>query len=194
MTNKEKVEKQKLVINKKFNDYFKNVEETLQDRSIQATIEEIGEYSDLINNSKKSKSTDKLKAKQKENFSFISEKYVEEYEEIYGKLREDENWMFMASTYFSVGEGHSTCLMVTQALPCSEDYTEDQTELTTTQAHRAIKEFHQEFGTVSLHTLGFHTREAFFEKYSIMIPYSLIKLKDKPCTLTFKTKLQYNFP
>ena len=194
MTDKEKVEKPRFVMNKKFNDYFKNVEISSQKKSIQTTIEELGEYSDLINNSKKSKSIDNLKSKQEENLSFISEKYIEEHEENYGKLREDENWMFMASTYFNVGEGHSTCLMVTQALPSSEDYTNDQSELTTTQAHRAVREFYLEFGAVSLHTLGFHTRETFFEKYSIMIPYSLIKLKDKPCTLTFKTKLQYNFP
>jgi hypothetical protein len=192
-------EENKVIISKKFEDYFKKVEDSLQRKSIQTVIDDIDEYPNILANTEGVESIDKLNAKHKENFTLASEKYIEEYEEIYGKMREDEKWIFMASTYFARGEGHITCLLMTQALPCDDDYDSslqdvEGTKLLTTQAYRAVKEFHKEFGASSLYNLGFHTREAFFEKYSIMIPYSLIKLKDKPCMLTFKTKLQYSFP
>jgi hypothetical protein len=192
----EKPSKKEIDINTKFNDYFQKVEDVLQYKSVQTIIEDIEQYCNKVSKTKSSKSTDKLSLKYKESLTEISEKYLEEYKETYGDIRKDEKWIFMASTYFDVSEGHVTCLMMTQSLPCHDDYDVDRPNdlPTTTQFHRAVREFHNEFGTFSLYTLGFHTREAFFEKYSIMIPYSLIKIKDKDCDLTFKTKLQYNFP
>ena len=188
-------EEQRVVeIDKKFDDYFKKVEEALQSKSIEIAISQIEEYPSKLLKTKGSKSISKLNNEHKENLTLLSEKCMEEYEEKYGKLREDERWFFMASTYFSVQEGHVTSLLVTEASPCSDDYDDSNNEPTTTKIHRAVREFYNEFGVTSLPTLGIHTREAFLEKYSVMIPHSLIKLKDKPCMLTFKTKLQYNFP
>ena len=176
--------------------YFKKVEDSLQPKSIQTAIKDIAQYSDLLSKTKGTKSIDKLNKQHKENLTLLSESYVEDYVDAYGDLRKDEKWMFVESSYFISGEGHSTCLLMTQALPCSDDYDSisEDSQLITTQAYRAVKEFYEEFGSSSLHNLSFHTREAFFEKFYLMIPHALIKIKDTPCTLTFKTKLNYNFP
>jgi hypothetical protein len=177
--------------------YFKKVEESLQSKSIQTVIKDISEYCNLLSETKGVKSIEKLNKKHKENLTLLSESCVENYIDIYGNIREDEKWMFMESSYFLSGEGHVTCLLMTQALPCENDFdslSDGPKELVTTQAYRAVKEFYEEFGASSLYNLGLHTREAFFDKYSLMIPHGLIKLKDKPCDLTFKTKLHYNFP
>ena len=176
--------------------YFKKVEDSLQPKSVQTAIKDIAQYSDLLSKAKGVKSIDKLNKQHRENLTLLSESCVEDYVDSYGDLRKDEKWMFMESSYFISGEGHCTCLLMTQALPCDNDYdlNGELSELITTQAHRAVKEFYEEFGASSLYNLAFHTREAFFDKYSLMIPHALIKLKDKPCMLTFKTKLHYNFP
>ena len=176
--------------------YFKKVEESLQPKSIQTIIKKLAQYPDVLSKTKGTKSIDKLKKEYQENLATLSESYIEDYVDAYGDIREDEKWMFMESSYFLSGEGHATCLLMTQALPCVDDYdsNEEPSKLITTQAHRAVREFYTEFGASSLHNLTFHTREAFFDKYSLMIPHALIKLKDKPCMLTFKTKLHYNFP
>lgn len=177
--------------------YFKKVEESLQSKSIKTAIKDISEYRDSLSETKGAKSIDNLNKKHKQNLILLSESCVENYVDIYGNIREDEKWMFMESSYFLSGEGHMTCLLMTQAFPCENDFDslpDGSNELVTTQAYRAVKEFYEEFGASSLYTLGFHTREAFFDKYSLMIPQGLIKLKEKPCDLTFKTKLHYNFP
>jgi len=175
--------------------YFKKVEESLQRRSIQSQIESIGEYSNLISKTKGVKAIAKLNDEHRKNLSDVSSVYLEECESEYGKTPAYEKWVFMESSYFIPGEGHSTCLMMTQAFPCNDGIDIAETnEVITTQLDRAIKEFHKEFGTSSLYNLAFHSREAFFEKYSVMIPHALTKLKDKQCDITFKMKLHYNIP
>lgn len=179
--------------------YFKKVEEDLQPKSVIKSIKDISDYKNKLSKSKGEKSISNLNNKHKENLTVISDSYIEDYVDTYGEIREDEKWMFMESSFFLPGEGHMTCLLMTQALPCDDDYSlepssEGIRELTTTQAHRAVREFYEEFGASSLYNLAFHSREAFFDKYTLMIPQALLKLKDKPCMLTFKTKLHYNFP
>jgi hypothetical protein len=179
--------------------YFKTIEEALQRKSVQSVVEEIDEYPNLLAKTKGAKSISKLNVKHRENFTSISETFMEDYEKEYGKMPEYEKVMYMESTFFIRGEGHSICLMMTPAIPCADDYDsnlpfEQRTELITTQAHRAVREFHNEFGASSLYNLKFYTRESFFEKHYLMIPYTLLKLKDKPCVITFKTRLQYSFP
>jgi hypothetical protein len=191
MTNQETIEENRITAAQR---YFKKVEESLQRRRIQTEIEEIGEYSNLLAKTNGVKSIAKLKEKHRENLSSVGKVYIEEYEKEYGKIPEYERWVFMESSYFIPGEGHSTCLLVTQALPCDEDSLEGTNEVITTQIDRAVREFFKEFGTMSLYNLGFHDREGFFEKYSIMIPHAVIKFKDKPCDFTFKLKFHYNFP
>ena len=175
--------------------YFKKVEESLQRRSIQSQIESIGEYSDLVSKTKGVKTIAKLNDKHRQDLSVVSNVYLEEYEREYGKIPTYEKWVFMESSYFIPGEGHSTCLMMTQALPCNDGIdSEKDNAVVTSQLDRAIKEFHKEFGTSSLYNLSFHSREGFFEKYSLMIPHALTKLKGRQCDITFKMKLHYNVP
>ena len=176
--------------------YFKKVEESLQSKSVQIAIREISQYSDSLSSTKGAKSIEKLNKKHKDNLTILSESCIKDYVDSYGEIRENERWIFMESSYFVPGSGHATCVMMTQALPSVEDYVSvgDVGEIVTTQSHRAVREFYEEFGATSLHNLAFHTREAFFEKYALMIPYALTKLNDKPCDLTYKSKLHYNFP
>jgi len=174
--------------------YFKKVEESLQRRSIQSEIESIGEYSDLLAKTKSAKSIEKLNKTHRQNLAAISKVYLEEYELEYGKIPDYERWTFMESSYFIPGEGHTTCLLMTQAHPRNDGVDIQDNEVLTTQFDRSIKEFYKEFGTSSLYNLGFHSREAYFQKYFAMIPHAIVKLKNKPCDLTFKMTFNYNFP
>jgi hypothetical protein len=172
--------------------YFTKMEESLQRKSIQSVINDIGEYSDALSKTKGVKKISELKLKLRENFTLVGEKCLETYEKEYGKMPEYEQWIFMESVHFVPDEGHMSCLLMTQAIPCEDDYDGDQ--LITTQSHRAVREFHKEFGTFSLHSLNFHPREIFFQNY-FKKSYGLTsKLRNTPCNLTFKTKLEYNFP
>jgi len=142
----------------------------------------------------------KLEVLKKKNFQSVAIACMAEYSRVYGEMPEDESWMFMEAEYYATGEGQTLCLQMTQADPRGDkdDFDEtlpypDNYKTLTTQAYRAVREFHDNFGTWHLHGLRFHTREAFFTKYANQLPASLVKLKDQQCLLEYHSHLHYNF-
>jgi hypothetical protein len=144
---------------------------------------------------------EELEAKQKENFQLVADACMEEYTKTYGEMPEDESWMFLEAEYYGTGEGQTLCLQMTQANPWGGDNGDfdktlphpDNYKPITTQAYRAVRGFHKIFGTWHLHGLRFHTREAFFTRYSNQLPATLIQLKDQQCFLEYHSELHYNF-
>ncbi len=142
----------------------------------------------------------KLEVMKKKNFQAVAIACMAEYSRAYGEMSEDESWMFMEAEYYATGEGQTLCLQMTQADPRGDkdDFDEtlpypDNYKTLNTQGYRAVREFHDNFGTWHLHGLRFHTREAFFTKYVNQLPASLVKLKDQQCFLEYSSILHYNF-
>ncbi len=143
----------------------------------------------------------KLEVMKKKNFQSVAIACMAEYSRVYGEMPEDESWMFMEAEYYATGEGQTVCLQMTQANPWGSDSGDfdktlpypDNYKPITTQVYRAVRDFHKNFGTWHLHSLRFHTREAFFTKYANQLPSSLIKLKDQQCFLEYHSELHYNF-
>jgi hypothetical protein len=137
---------------------------------------------------------EELEAKKKENFQKVADYCMKEYTKTYGALpSEDEYWRFIVSDYFGTGEGRTLCFLMTQALARGDDFGEDNYSPITTKEYRAVREFHQHFGTWMLHGATFLSREDFFEKYSILLPQKLIDLKDKNCYMNYYSELHFNF-
>jgi len=162
----------------------------------------IGKYSDQLkelNETEKVQLRAELETKKKKNFQAVAIACMAEYSRAYGEMPEDESWMFMEAEYYGTGEGQTLCLQMTQAEPGHKDDFDktlpypDNYKPITTQAYRAVRDFHKNFGTWHLHGLRFHTREAFFTKYANQLPASLVKLKDQQCFLEYHSKLYYNF-
>ncbi len=163
----------------------------------------IGKYSDQLKDLDETEKVElraELEAKKKKNFQSVAIACMAEYSRAYGEMPEDESWMFMEAEYYGTGEGQTVCLQMTQADPRGDkdDFDEtlpypDNYNPLTTQAYRAVREFHGNFGTWHLHGLRFHTREAFFTKYANQLPSSLVKLKDQQCMLEYHSHLHYNF-
>ena len=143
----------------------------------------------------------KLEVMKKKNFQSVAIACMAEYSRVYGEMPEDESWMFMEAEYYATGEGQTVCLQMTQANPWGGDSGDfdktlpypDNYKPITTQAYRAVRDFHENFGTWHLNQLRFHTREAFFTKYANQLPSSLVKLKDQQCMLEYHSHLHYNF-
>jgi hypothetical protein len=144
---------------------------------------------------------EELEVLKKKNFQSVAIACMVEYTRMYGEMPEDELWMFLEAEYYGTGEGQTVCLQMTQASPWGGDngdfdrtlpYPDDYKPITT-QAYRAVRGFHKLFGTFFLHGLRFHTREAFFTRYSNQLPASLVKLKDQRCMLEYSSELHYNF-
>ena len=141
---------------------------------------------------------EELEVLKKKNFQDVADRCMKEYAETYGEMPEDESWMFLEAEYYGTGEGKTICLQMTQANPYGDDYDgklsypDNYTPITSKQ-YRAVRGFHKLFGTWHLHGLRFHTREAFFTRYSNQLPASLLKLKDQRCMLEYHSELHYNF-
>ena len=141
---------------------------------------------------------EELEKKKHENFQLVADACKEQFIKDYGEQQDKDSWMFMEASYFGTGEGQTVCLQLTQANPHSKDYNKNATypdnyEAINTKEYRAVRDFHEKFGTWMLHGLRFHTREAFFEKFSHMLPPALVNLKDKQCFLEYHSELYYNF-
>jgi len=135
-----------------------------------------------------------LEELKKKNFQKVADCCMEEYRQKYGERPEDEYWMYMIAEYFATGEGHTTCLMVTQALAYGDDYGPDDTyRPITTKEYRAVREFHKEFGTWMLHGIRFLSKEAFYTECAYYIPPVMMKLANAKCYKDFHTKVHYNF-
>lgn len=141
---------------------------------------------------------EQLEAKKKENFQLVAKRCMQEYEKDYNRdvFPVDEHWVYMVGEYFGTGEGQTTCIMMTQANPGHPEDFETSTNKyvpCTTKEYRAVREFHEQFGTWMLHGLKFLTKEDFFGDYAFYIPPMMIKLSNEPCYKTFYTQVHYNF-
>ena len=141
---------------------------------------------------------EELEAKKKENFQLVADACMKEYEQKYGRdvFPCDESWVYMVSEYFGTGEGQTTCIMLTQANPGHVEDFETSTNkyvACTTKQYRAVRAFHEEFGTWHLHGLRFLSKEDFFTEYAYYIPPVMMKLSNKSCYKDFHTRVHYNF-
>lgn len=139
----------------------------------------------------------KLEELKKKNFQLVADACMETYKEKYGELpNENEYWRFLVSDYCATGEGRTISILCTQANPYGDDFPSDGMNKyvpITTIEYRAVREFHEYFGTWSLYGIDFLSREDFFEKYANFLPAALVNLKDKQCFLAYHGELHFNF-
>ena len=170
-------------------------------KAIQTAVGGINKYSDALKELAKSEKEElkqQLEDLKKQNFQNLSKVCMEEYTGKYGERPEDEYFMFLESTFFGTGNGHTTSLLITSALPSGEDYDKEAEypqnyEPINSQEYRAVREFHSLFGTFALYGLRFHSKEAFFEQYGQYIPPIVARLKDEQCYKHFHTEVHYNY-
>ena len=139
---------------------------------------------------------EELQAKKKENFQLVADACMKEYEQKYHRdvFPVDEHWVYMVSEYFGTGEGQTVCIMMTQANARGDDFAEGNFYVpVNSKQYRAVREFHQQFGTWHLHGLRFLSKEDFFSEYSYYIPPVMMKLSNKSCFKDFYTRVHYNF-
>jgi hypothetical protein len=166
---------------------------------IQTAVAGIGKYSDALKalaETEKVELRAELEAKKKENFQLVADACMKEYEEKYGRdvFPVDEYWVYMIGEYYGTGEGQTTCIMMTQATPYGDDYSgENKYVPINSKQYRAVRAFHEQFGTWYLHGLKFLTKEDFFGECSYYIPPVMMKLSNKSCFKDFYTRVHYNF-
>jgi hypothetical protein len=139
---------------------------------------------------------EELEALKKENFQKVADYCMEEYTKQYGEMPEDEYWVYMVADYFGTGEGTTTCLMVTQATPYGDDYPSegpDKYKPVNSQAYRAVRKFHEQFGTWMLHGLKFLPKNEFYTQCAYFIPPAMMKLANAKCFKEFYNEVHYNF-
>ena len=166
---------------------------------IQTACGAIGKYSDALKELRKIEHEElfeELESKKKENFQLVADACMKEYEEKYQRdlFPVDEYWVYMISEYFGTGEGQTVCIMMTQATPYGDDFTEDNRYVpVNSKQYRAVREFHKQFGTWYLHGLKFLSKEDFFIECAYYIPPVMMKLSNKSCFKDFYTRVHYNF-
>ena len=168
---------------------------------IQTAIAGIGKYSDALKELAKTEKEElkaELEAKKKENFQLVADACMKEYEEKYGRdvFPVDEYWVYMIGEYFGTGEGQTTCIMMTQATPYGDDYPPDgpdKYKAITSKEYRAVRAFHEQFGTWYLYGLKFLSREDFYTECAYYIPPVMMKLSNAKCFKDFYTRVHYNF-
>ncbi len=169
--------------------------------AIRTAISGIGKYSDALKELRKiehEELIEELQAKKKENFQLVADACMKEYEQKYHRdvFPVDEYWVYMVSEYFGTGEGQTVCVMMTQANPGHPEDFETSTNkyvACTTKQYRAVRAFHEQFGTWHLHGLRFLSKEDFFSEYSYYIPPAMMKLLNRSCFKDFYTRVHYNF-
>jgi hypothetical protein len=168
---------------------------------IQTAIAGIGKYSDALKElaeTEKEELRAELEAKKKENFQLVADACMKEYEEKYQRdvFPVDEHWVYMIGEYFGTGEGQTTCIMMTQATPYGDDYPPDgpdKYKAITSKEYRAVRAFHEQFGTWYLYGLKFLSREDFYTECAYYIPPVMMKLSNAKCFKDFYTRVHYNF-
>ena len=119
----------------------------------QTAVGAIGKCTDEL---KKLSETEKVELRaeledlKKENFQLIADAAMKEYEEKYNRdvFPVDECWVYMVADYGATGEGSTHCLYLTQALPYGDDFTEENRYVPiNSKQYRAVREFHEKFGT-----------------------------------------------
>ena len=175
--------------------------EKMNSQAIQTAIAGIDKYSDALKELRKiehEELIEELQSKKKENFRLVAKACMQEYEKTYNHdtFPVDEHWVYMVGEYFGTGEGQTTCIMMTQANPGHPEDFETSTNkyvACTTQQYRAVRAFHEQFGTWYLHGLRFLSKEDFFGEYSYYIPPAMMKLLNRSCFKDFYTRVHYNF-
>ena len=173
----------------------------MNSQSIQTAIAGIDKYSDALKELRKiehEELMEELQSKKRENFRLVAKACMQEYEKAYNRdvFPVDEHWVYMVAEYFGTGEGQTTCIMMTQAnAGHAEDFETSNNKYVpcTTKEYRAVREFHEQFGTWMLHGLKFVTREDFFGNYAYYVPPVMMKLSNQACYKTFYTRVHYNF-
>ncbi len=167
--------------------------------TIRTAIAGIDKYSDDLKELRKiehEELIEELQAKKKENFQLVADACMKEYEQKYHRdvFPVDEHWVYMVSEYFGTGEGQTVCVMMTQATPYGDDFSgENKYVPVNSKQYRAVRAFHEQFGTWYLHGLRFLSKEDFFSEYSYYIPPAMMKLLNKSCFKDFYTRVHYNF-
>jgi hypothetical protein len=159
---------------------------------IQTAIGAIGKCTEALkelNETEKVELRAELEAKKKENFQLVADACMKEYEKKYQRdvFPCDEYWVYMIGDYFGTGEGQTTCIMMTQALPGQkEDFENAQSKYVavTSKQYRAVREFHEH---------KFLSREDFFTECAYFIPPVMMKLSNAKCYKNFYTRVHYNF-
>ena len=180
------------------------IDEYLEDQRIEVmktAIAGIGKYSDALkelNETEKVELRAELEAKKKENFQLVADACMKEYEQKYQRdvFPVDEYWVYMIGEYFGTGEGQTTCIMMTQATPYGDDYPPDgpdKYKAITSKEYRAVRAFHEQFGTWMLYGLKFLSKEDFFGECAYLIPPVMMKLQKAKCFKDFYTRVHYNF-
>lgn len=166
---------------------------------IQTACGAIGKYSDALKELRKIEHEElfeELEAKKKENYQLVADACMKEYEQKYNRdvFPVDEYWVYMISEYFGTGEGQTTCIMMTQATPYGNDFSgENKYVPINSKQYRAVREFHEQFGTWMLYGLRFLSREDFYTKCAYFIPPVMMKLSNAKCYKNFYTQVHYNF-
>jgi len=168
---------------------------------IQTACGAIGKYSDALKELAETEKVElraELESKKKENFQMVADACMKEYEQKYHRdtFPVDEYWVYMVGEYFGTGEGQTTCIMMTQALPSEKEDFENAPSkyvASTSKQYRAVRKFHKEFGTWMLYGLKFLSREDFFTECAYYIPPVMMKLSNKSCFKEFHTQVHYNF-
>ena len=168
---------------------------------IQTACGAIGKYSDALKELAETEKVElraELEAKKKENFQLVADACMKEYEEKYQRdvFPVDEHWVYMIGEYFGTGEGQTTCIMMTQATPYGDDYPPDgpdKYKAITSKEYRAVRAFHEQFGTWYLYGLKFLSREDFYTECAYYIPPVMMKLSNAKCFKDFYTRVHYNF-
>lgn len=167
--------------------------------AVRAAIAGIGKYSDALKELSETEKVElraELEKKKKENFQLVADACMKEYEQKYGRdvFPVDEYWVYMIGEYFGTGEGQTTCIMMTQATPYGDDFSEENRYVPiNSKQYRAVRAFHEQFGTWYLHGLKFLSKEDFFIECAYYIPPVMMKLSNKSCFKEFHTKVHYNF-
>ena len=183
-------------------DYRKVQEEVARQKEEQVlkiAIDFIEEHSEALEELRKiehKELIEELEAKKKENFQLVADACMKEYEQKYHRdvFPVDEHWVYMVSEYFGTGEGQTVCIMMTQATPYGDDFSEDNRYVPiNSKQYRAVRAFHEQFGTWYLHGLKFLSKEDFFTECAYYIPPVMMKLSNKSCFKDFYTRVHYNF-
>ena len=167
--------------------------------AVKTAIAGIGKYSDALKalaETEKVELRAELEAKKKENFQLVADACMKEYEEKYQRdvFPVDEHWVYMIGEYFGTGEGQTTCIMMTQATPYGDDYSgENKYVPINSKQYRAVRAFHEQFGTWYLYGLKFLSREDFYTECAYYIPPVMMKLSNAKCFKDFYTRVHYNF-
>ena len=175
------------------------IERKEQMNPVQIAVCAIGKYSDALKEIAKTEKEElkaELEAKKKENFQLVADACMKEYEEKYQRdvFPVDEHWVYMIGEYYGTGEGQTTCVMMTQATPYGDDYSEENRYVpVNSKQYRAVRKFHEEFGTWMLYGLKFLSKEDFLTECAYFIPPVMMKLANTSCFKEFHTRVHYNF-